>query len=327
MRLSSEHLARCGGNGPGVLCPHRVKHYSGIEHVKKLWILEKVVESGSLREAALRARVTPPAISQALAAMEKAVGRPLVIRKDGRVEPTDLARELVRTARPALQTLENISSLASARVPNISWMSLGAYESLSVSLLPGLIATLRAKLPSTKLTIRTGRSAQLANMVRKGELCAALVTEMDSPGRLNRVEVGKDRLGFFVSASASGSVPTFQEMLEHMPLGTIAPGADGYPVYFQKFLRKTLGDRCKPTVLCDSFETLRSAAVAGTLAAVLPARVALRAPGELVEVPPPLEGAPDLGAHSIWLVSLENCDPDEVAFLERELRELLAAST
>jgi DNA-binding transcriptional LysR family regulator len=309
-----------------MLCKLRVKHYSGIEYVKKLWILEKVVETGSLREAALRARVTPPAISQALAAMEKAVGRPLVVRKNGKVEPTELARELVRAARPALQTLENISSLASVQVPNISWMSLGAYESLSVSLLPGLIASLRSKLPNTKLTIRTGRSMQLANMVRKGELCAALVTEMDSLGRLSRVEVGKDRLGFFVSARTPGQALTFQEMLERMPLGTIAPSADGYPVYFQKFLKKTLGDRCKPAVLCDSFETLRSAAVAGTLAAILPARVALREPDELVEVLHPVQGSPDLGAHSIWLISLANCDPDEVAFLERELRDLLATS-
>src|SRR5271163_4314664 len=97
----------------------------GVEHAKKLWILEQVLETGSFRAAALRAKVSTPAISQALSNLERLVGKPLVIRKDGKILPTETAENLLSTARPAIQALRDLTiRLEDSDAPNISWISL-----------------------------------------------------------------------------------------------------------------------------------------------------------------------------------------------------------
>ena len=93
----------------------------GIEHAKKLWILEQVLDTGSFRAAAVKAKVSTPAISQAVSNLERLVGKPLLIRKDGKIFPTDAAEQLLKVAKPAIQALRELSIREeSLDVPNIA---------------------------------------------------------------------------------------------------------------------------------------------------------------------------------------------------------------
>ncbi len=127
-------------------------------------------------------------------------------------------------------------------------------------------------------------------------------------------EVAEDRLGFYVSRRLGEQG---WKSVEQLGVGSLAPGKDGLPRYFSKFLRQSGIER--PFILSDSFETLRAAASAGALVAVLPNRIALRL-GDLAEITPPRSGKAlqETGKHRISVVSLANCDPAETDFLAAE---------
>ncbi len=296
-----------------------------IEHAKKLWILQHVVETGSLRKAALRARITPSAVSQAITTLEKLVGKPLLVRGGGGgVVPTERALEIIREASVALHVLSSFSTLSEeVAAPPISWISFGTYESLAIELLPQLSSRMHEKIPGIKLTLRVGRTAALASMVRKGELCAALVTESDCFGGLKCIDIAEDRLGFFAHRNLKPMPLTVDELRKAL-IGGLAPGSDGLPSYYRKFLDSTLGESFKPMILSDSFEALRATALGGHAICILPTGLVARQPGELLEVLP-LEGlSRSQGLHRLLLITQESCDPAEVRFLENELRFLLS---
>jgi len=299
----------------------RMTKLDGVEHAKKLWILEQVLETGSFRAAALKAKVSTPAISQAVSNLERLVGKPLLIRKDGKIYPTEAGQQLITASKPAIQALRELSiRVESSDVPNIAWISFGAFESLAVDLLPQLTERLQAKLPKLKLTVRIANNNALAMMVRNGELCAAVVEENDNLGRLLSVPVAQDRLGFYVSAKTPKAERNWETTRS---IGTISPGPDGYARYYTKFIQTTLGKTFKPSVLSDSYEALRSSAVYGSVMAILPSRVANRRPGELVEITPPDLAESSNGSHQILLISQPNCDPEEIRFLTSEIAPLL----
>lgn len=293
----------------------------GIEHAKKLWILEQVLETGSFRAAALKAKVSPPAISQALSNLERLVGKPLIIRRDGKIFPTGTAEHLLATAKPAIQALRDLTiRLEPSDAPDIAWISFGAYESLAIDLLPRLTEKLQMRLPKLKLTVRIANNSSLAMMVRNGELCAAVVEENPSLGRLLSVPVAQDRLGFYASAKTSRSDLKWEAIHS---VGALSPGPDGHARYYSKFIQAAFGTNFKPSVLSDSYEALRSSAVYGSCVAVLPSRVANRRPGELVEITPPATSDASNGSHQILLISQPNCDPEEIQFLTSEIKPLL----
>lgn len=290
-----------------------------VDQIKKLWVLDLIVQSGSLKKAALRAKVSPSAISQSLSSLEKSVGKPLLIRERGTISPTSDAIAILEAVRPAFAALDRMRNLAHDPVPKLSWMKFGTYESMAIDVLPGLIHSLREKMPQLRLGLRISRTSNLLTMVRKGELCAALVSETDDLDKFYVKVVGEDRLGIFVSPKVA---QVGWRAVEQMGYGSLAPSRSGFPRYYSKFLRKL--DAAKPLAVSDSFESLRSAAAAGAIAAVLPHRVAQRS-GGLVEIHSPKPGT-ETGAHKICVVSQASCDREETDFLAKEISRLLKRS-
>jgi DNA-binding transcriptional LysR family regulator len=294
-----------------------------VDQIKKLWILNLVIQLGSLKQASLQAKVSPSAVSQTLTSLEQAFGKPLLIREKGSVTPTLDAIAILDIVRPAFEAFDKLRDLNGAPVPKISWMNFGTYESIAVDLLPGFIHSLKKKLPNLKLNLRISRTSNLLSMVRKGELCSALITEVDNLDRFYLNEVAEDRLGFFISKNQPISSVGWPA-IEKFGLGSLAPGKDGLPRYFTKFMRQF--DSLKPTILSDSFETLRAASSAGAIVSVLPNRVAKRF-DDLIEISPNKSGIKFLketGKHRIFVVSQPNCDRAETDFIADEAKRLLA---
>ncbi len=289
-----------------------------VDQIKKLWILDLIIQSGSLKKAALQAKVSPSAISQTLSALEESFGKPLLIRERGSVTPTLDAEAILNVVRPAFEAFEKLKNINDVAAPQISWLNFGTYESIAIDILPGLIHSLRQKLPKARLGLRTARTSQLMTMVRKGELCSALIAEVDDLERFYKKEVYEDRLGLFISAKP----PTAQlgwHSIEKLGIGSLTPGKDGHPRYFSKFLKQL--EPVKPMLLCESFETLRSAAVAGAFVAVLPHRVANRQ-DDLIELQPP-KPLKEKGFHKLLVISQLSCDREETDFIASEAARLL----
>ena len=298
-----------------------MKNDLNVDQIKKLWILDLIIQSGSLRAAASRAKISPSAVSQSLSALERNVGRSLVVRSRGSVAATQEALSILEVVRPAFAAFDRLRDLGSQPVPKMSWLNFGTYESIAVDILPGLLHHLRESMPNLRLGLRIARTAQLLTMVRKGELCSAIVTENDELDRFYRVPAGEDRLGVYVAANHR-VVRDGWKAVEAAGLGSLAPGTNGLPRYYGKFLRAL--DGVKPTVLSESFETLLAATSAGAIASVLPSRVARRAK-DLVEITPSA-ARKENGTHRIFVVSQANCDVEEANFLAQETMRLLARS-
>jgi DNA-binding transcriptional LysR family regulator len=292
-----------------------------VDQIKKLWTLDLIIQQGSLRKAAIAARVSPSAISQTLSSLERAYGKPLLIRNKGEVSPTADALAVLEVVRPAFDAFDRLRDFTQIAPPPMAWLNFGTYESIAVDILPGLIERLRSTMPHLRLGVHVSRTANLLSMVRKGELCSALITEVDDLARFYVKEVYVDRLGFFVSRKHPIAQLGWKSARVH-GVGSLTPGKDGLPRYFSKFT-KQMG-AIKPSVLSDSFETLRAAAAAGVLVAVLPHRVANRQ-NDLVEIFPEGKTNKETGEHRLLMISLASCDPGEVDFLSSETRRLLNA--
>lgn len=291
-----------------------------VDQIKKLWLLDLIIRAGSLRKAALHAKISASAVSQSLSSLEHSVGKPLLIRNRGTVTPTQTALDILKVVRPAFDAFDRLRELNRAPLPQMTWLNFGTYESIAIDILPGLLQSVVEKMPHLKLSLRVSRTANLLTMVRKGELCSALVTEVDELDRFRTTEVARDRLGLFVAKNHPVAV-TGWRALDEIGFGSLAPGRGGLPRYFAKYMRQL--EPRRPVVLSDSFETLRACASAGNLVAVLPRRVAMRS-GDLSEiVPPRTKVFKETGEHKIYVVSLANCDPAETDFLAAESRRLL----
>lgn len=289
-----------------------------VDQIKKLWILDLIIQSGSLKKAALQAKVSPSAISQTLASLEETFKKPLLIRDRGSITPTQEAYAILNVVRPAFEAFDRLKDMNNNPIPEISWLNFGTYESVAIDILPGLIHAFREKLPKARLGLRIARTSQLLTMVRKGELCSALITDVDDLDRFYVKEVYKDRLGLYVSPKHP--IAKFGwDAIEKLGFGSLAPSKDGLPRYFTKFLRQ-LGT-AKPFILSESFETLRAAAVAGSIVSILPHRVATRS-DDLIELQPP-KSFKDIGEHRLLVVSQLSCDKEETDFLAEEASRLL----
>ncbi len=291
-----------------------------VDQIKKLWTLDLIIREGSLKKAALRAKVSPSAISQTLTSLENSIGKSLLVRDRGTVTATQDALAILEVVRPAFAAFDRLKDINRKPTLKLSWLNFGTYESIAVDILPGLIHSLRTKMPSLKLNLRISRTSNLLTMVRKGELCSALITQVDDLDRFYVKEVGEDQLGIFVSARHPIAQKGWTALTE-IGYGSLATSQGGLPRYFQKFIRQL--DPLRPFILSDSFESLRAAALAGTLAAILPRRVANRTEGLVELIPPKSKTFKENGRHKICIVSQMNCDRDEADFLAEEISYLL----
>lgn len=296
------------------------------QHLPKLATLDLLVEAGSFRAASARAQVTQSALSQTVSTLESIFGYPLLVRESGSVRATDACLSLLEKLRPVLRSLDDITGdvgRPKADLPALASLDLGSYESLAISVLPALTRRLKSAFPKLHLTIKIGRSGELVKLIRKGELCMAITTELDSTDGLSILPLAEDRFGVFV-ASDHPQVSRGREALKELWLGTLAPGKEGYPRYYARYIRAL--KLPKAAVVSDSFEALRAMAAEGAIAAVLPMRVANRGgDGALSELK--LGASPKAGSHKIVLVSPKNCDQQESDYLAAELRRLFQAGT
>jgi DNA-binding transcriptional LysR family regulator len=294
--------------------------------LRRLWNLKLVAETGSIKKAAVRSGVTSSALSQSISGLEEELGRKLLIRNKDQLLPTEHGQRLLRDADSAFGVcfdLQQRLSESCSYVPKMTWLDFAATESLALDVLPKIMQSLRAQLPQLRLKVKSGRSYALTSLVKKAELCMALVEENDFMDGMTVIPVAEDRLGFYCSSdeaiAALGS-----KAFDRLGVGTLSAGPEGHPRYFTKFIR-FLGSGFKSTLTSESYELLRSAAVEGSVVSVLPTRVAKRRPGELIEIYPSKEAEK---AHKqfykICLISEPKCSSEENDFLASEIRSIIS---
>jgi DNA-binding transcriptional LysR family regulator len=146
--------------------------------VKQLRVLRAVAEHGSFSAAADALSYTQPAISQQIAALERASGSTLVDRTSRGVRLTDAGRALVDHADAVLARLAaaeaELDAIAGGRGGRVR---IASFPTASAALLPPALALFQDRHSEVELVFVEEEPEESIQMLRAGELEIAVVFE------------------------------------------------------------------------------------------------------------------------------------------------------
>lgn len=148
-----------------------------------------VLDAGGFGAAAGVLGVSQSAVSHSVAALERALGAP-VLTRHGRPRPTAFGERILGHARAAVAAATAIHDLAAQRDGRPSGtVRLAAPTTVCQGLLPGLMTRWRADLPRVEITLFEGEDDEVADWLTGGTVdLAVLVDPPPGPG----VTVGRD---------------------------------------------------------------------------------------------------------------------------------------
>lgn len=135
-----------------------------------------VLDERSFSGAAEALRVSQPAVSGAVAALEREVGGAVVHRHDATATP--LGERLLPHARAALEATDRLRAEVAAFAGRpVGLVRLGAVTSVIHGLLPRLMRHLAEHAPGVELEVLEGDDAELPGWLRSGAVDAAILID------------------------------------------------------------------------------------------------------------------------------------------------------
>ncbi len=176
--------------------------------IRHLAALVAVVEQGSFAKAAQTLGFTQSAISQQIAALEKAAGLPVFDRPKGprAAELTPAGDLLLAYARTTLDGVREMDEQLDRLRRGVSGsLVIGTFQSVSAEILPTLIQRMRAEVPDVDIRLfETDDQTALLRGVLEDELDLAFTVDADPDPRLQSDMLGYDP---FVMIAAVGDLP------------------------------------------------------------------------------------------------------------------------
>ena len=153
------------------------------------------MQTGSFHRAGVELGYSQSAISQQIAALERAAGLPLLDRPGGRraVTPTEAGQRLLRHARRASAAMRaaeaDLNALAEGEAGTLR---VGTFQSAGVRLLPGAMRRYVERWPDVQVRlVEAGYDEELLGLLERGDLDLAFVLGNDDP-TFERVDVLSD---------------------------------------------------------------------------------------------------------------------------------------
>ncbi|HEX6443627.1 MAG TPA: LysR family transcriptional regulator [Streptosporangiales bacterium] len=166
-----------------------------------------VVEEGSLSAAARRLHVSQPALSQTVAALERQLGIPLLVRSRTGVRATEAGMTLLSEARAVLARHDQaLAALARYTGAGGSVLRIGIPLELPAGLLDRPLAELAAAHPGTRVQARHLSTAAQLDALRAGELDLGLVREHPIGPDLDAMLVMEERLGVLLATGLAAEI-------------------------------------------------------------------------------------------------------------------------
>jgi DNA-binding transcriptional LysR family regulator len=177
-------------------------------------VLVAVSDHGGVSSAARALGLAQSTVSETLLSLERLIGAPVTLRRRGQEAAlTAAAKALLPHARGLISASE--SALAAVAMQSQGVIRLGAVESVSSFLLPGVVTEFRSRWPGIEVHVSIGLCDDLRRRVRRGELDAALTVEgsetarADDEGGCSRL-VSQTQLRLIVSSRATGGPVTIK---------------------------------------------------------------------------------------------------------------------
>jgi DNA-binding transcriptional LysR family regulator len=208
--------------------------------VRRLRLLRELSLHGTIAATARACSLTPSAVSQQLAALEREVRTPLFIRDGRRLVLTQAAQVLVEHAELILADLEAARAGVAALQTTVQGIvRLGAFPTAASALAAPAIASCRRRHPDLRLLLEERETPEALAALQSGDVDLALVYSYNLLPRLSHRGVEL--------------VPLATEsMLAALPAEGDDPGGEGAPIDLAE-----LADR--PWVVPHSDTGLRSA--------------------------------------------------------------------
>jgi DNA-binding transcriptional LysR family regulator len=150
--------------------------YNSLMDTKYLQCFLKVVECGSIAEAARQLDLSPTTVAAQIRALEVELGAEMLARSGRVVRPTTAGVKVLDKARNIVRDARELLSLAIDEAP-VREFRLGMFPSAISSLLPVALSKLYAEHPDLNVFASPGYSPDLFAKVTSGELDAAVVVE------------------------------------------------------------------------------------------------------------------------------------------------------
>ena len=145
--------------------------------IKKYAALLETIELGSLSKAAEKLNYTQPGISHMILSLENEFGFSLLIRGKNGVRPTAEAETLLPYFRQIVsgeeKLLETVQRIHGADVGTIR---VGCFYSLSIHLLPSIVAEFTEAHPGIELQLYVGEHGELTSWLQEGKIDLALMS-------------------------------------------------------------------------------------------------------------------------------------------------------
>lgn len=155
----------------------------GISHLRAF---VAVVDSGSFSLAADELRVSQSAVSHSVAALERTLGTPVLVR-GGKARPTTFGEQILAHARTVVDAYTSIRELSTllSEQPSGS-VRVAAPPTVCQGLLPSLLPRWRAELPRVQVVVLEGEDDEVEGWLRDGVVELAVLVD---PGAVTGVHL------------------------------------------------------------------------------------------------------------------------------------------
>jgi DNA-binding transcriptional LysR family regulator len=244
-----------------------------VMHLETFRTFCDLVETGSLSKAAKLHRVTQPAVSQQLRALEERYGKRLVDRAPRiGAQPTEIGRKFYDELKPLLDQLDALEQRVRQRTDVVAGkVRIATVYSVGLHTLPRAMKKSLAKYPALELRLEYRRTDQVYDACVRGETDLGIVALPVKRPQLEIVSLGSDELVFV----AAPEHPLARKR------GLSLADLDGQPfIAFERDIptRKLVdrllsraGATVRYAMELDNIETIKRTVEAGIGVSVLPA--------------------------------------------------------
>lgn len=164
-------------------------------NITQLKTFVTVVDGGSFSEAARRMKISQPAVTMQVQALEADVGATLLDRRYRRVDLTEAGTALLPFARQVLEELDEARERISALSGTVTGrLNIAASTTPGDYVIPRLLGSFFAENPQVGVTIRVHDSAQVVDAVESGAADIGIVGAMVRGAKVAFEELGVDEL-------------------------------------------------------------------------------------------------------------------------------------
>src|SRR3954465_6765848 len=142
----------------------------------------EVVRRGNLSRAAGSLRITQPALTARLQALEQELGHRLFVRGRRGMQLTDAGQAFLPYAEQAVAALASgIAEVAEVSAGGAGELALAVAPQVSTYVLPRVLLQYAASNPGVRLTVRTAHSEEIAYLVVREHVHAGLGRQVRDP--------------------------------------------------------------------------------------------------------------------------------------------------